>query len=30
LSRSVKSGISVESVYSEEDTEFSVRADYDC
>jgi hypothetical protein len=29
-SRSVKSGISVESVYSEEDTEFSVRADYDC
>lgn len=29
-SRSVKSGTSVESVYSEEDTEFSARADYDC
>lgn len=28
--QSMKSGISVESVYSQEETEFSTRADYDC
>ena len=29
-SQSIKSGVSIESVYSEEDTQFSTRVDYDC